>query len=220
MFPCYEKLGDSISPSFDRFRATRFERLLQALQKELQPSLPDSHQLIFSLERRSYQLVGSQSEYIKRMLNKIISEIDDYHQLLLLCEVNIQQQKLLEAMVKTYESYRTSQIQKYLGRVQTIWEPIVLIIVFVTRSDLYPVLNDLPDYADSRLPTKFAIFNLDPRSLSAQKSFFQLHDLSKIIDDVINNDDFSVFHVDSLNSPGIGLYCAHLKVSSVVDSTL
>ena len=77
---------------------------------------------------------------------------------------------------------------------------------FVIRSDLYPVLNDLPDYADSRLPTKLAIFNLDPRSISAQKSFFQLHDLSKIIDDVINNDDFSVFHVDSLNSSGIGLY--------------
>ena len=83
---------------------------------------------------------------------------------------------------------------------------------FVIRSDLYPVLNDLPDYADSRLPTKFAIFNLDPRSISAQKSFFQLHDLSKIIDDVINNDDFSVFHVDSLNSSGIGLYFSLLPV--------
>ena len=118
LFPCYEKLGDSISPSFDRFRATRFKRLLQALQKELQPSLPDSHQLIFSLERRSYRLVGSQSEYIKSMLSKIIPEIDDYHQLLLLCEVNIRQQRLLEEMLKTYESYRTSQIQRYLGRVQ------------------------------------------------------------------------------------------------------
>ena len=85
---------------------------------------------------------------------------------------------------------------------------------FVTLSDLYPVLNDLPDYADSRIPTKFAIFNLDPRSISAQKSFFQLHDLSKIIDDVINNDDFSVFHVDSLNSSGIGLYLS-LRIPTV-----
>ena len=120
MFPCYEKLGDSISPSFDRFRATRFQRSLQALKKELQPSLPDSRQLIFSLEKRSYQLVESHSQYIKSMLNKTIPETDGYQQLtqlMLLCEVNIEQQKLLEEMVKTYESYRTSQIQRYLGRI-------------------------------------------------------------------------------------------------------
>ena len=117
LFPCYEKLGDSISPSFDRFGATRFQRLLQALQKELQPSLPDSRQLFFSLEKRSYQLVESHSQQIKSMLNKIIPETDGYEQLMLLCEVNIEQQKLLEEMVKTYESYRTSQIQKYLGRI-------------------------------------------------------------------------------------------------------
>ena len=117
LFPCYEKLGDSISPSFDRFRATRFQRSLQALKKELQPSLPDSRQLIFSLEKRSYQLVESHSQYIKSMLNKINPETDGYQQLILLCEVNIQQQKLLEEMVKTYESYRTSQIQRYLGRI-------------------------------------------------------------------------------------------------------
>ena len=120
LFPCYEKLGDSISPSFDRFRATRFQRSLQALKKELQPSLPDSRQLIFSLEKRSYQLVESHSQYIKSMLNKTIPETDGYQQLtqlMLLCEVNIEQQKLLEEMVKTYESYRTSQIQRYLGRI-------------------------------------------------------------------------------------------------------
>ena len=117
LFPCYEKLGDSISPSFDRFGATRFQSLLQALEKELQPSLPDSRQLIFSLEKRSYQLVESHSQQIKSMLNKIIPETDGYEQLMLLCEVNIEQQRLLEEMVKTYESYRTSQIQKYLGRI-------------------------------------------------------------------------------------------------------
>ena len=120
LFPCYEKLGDSISPSFDRFRATRFQRSLQALKKELQPSLPDSRQLIFSLEKRSYQLVESHSQHIKSMLNKTIPETDGYQQLtqlMLLCEVNIEQQKLLEEMVKTYESYRTSQIQRYLGRI-------------------------------------------------------------------------------------------------------
>ena len=120
LFPCYQKLGDSISPSFDCFGATRFQRLLQALQKELQPSLPDSRQLIFSLEKRSYQLVESHSQYIKSMLNKPIPETDGYQQLtqlMLLCEVNIEQQKLLEEMVKTYESYRTSQIQRYLGRI-------------------------------------------------------------------------------------------------------
>ena len=106
-----------ISPSFDCFIATRFQRLLQALQKELQPSLPDSRQLIFSLEKRSYKLVDSHSQQIKSMLNEIIPETDGYEQLMLLCEVNIEQQKLLEEMVKTYESYRTSQIQKYLGRI-------------------------------------------------------------------------------------------------------
>ena len=117
LFPCYEKLGDSISPSFDRFRATRFQKILQALQQELQPyRQPIS--TVSSLEKKSYQVVGSQSQYIKGMLNKITPENNDYYQLLLMCTVNIEQQKLLEEMVHTYESYRISRIQKYIGRDQ------------------------------------------------------------------------------------------------------
>ena len=84
---------------------------------------------------------------------------------------------------------------------------------FSTHSDLYPVLNSLPDYEASRWPTKFAIFNLDPRAISAQKSFFELHNLSKIIDDIINNNDFSVFHVDSLNATGID---SHGQIFSII----
>ena len=125
LFPCYEKLGDSISPSFDRFRATRFQKILQALQQELQPyRQPIS--TVSSLEKKSYQVVGSQSQYIKGMLNKITPENNDFYQLLLMCTVNIEQQKLLEEMVNTYESYRTSQIQKYLGRAQKNFKSLVL----------------------------------------------------------------------------------------------
>ena len=58
LFPCYEKLGDSLSPSFDRFRATRFQRLLQALKKELQPPLPDSRQLIFHWKKDRINLLN------------------------------------------------------------------------------------------------------------------------------------------------------------------
>ena len=69
----------------------------------------------FSLKKRSYHLVGSQSQYIKSMLNKIKNENNDYDKLMSQCMVNIEQQKLLEEMLNTYESYRLSQIQKYIG---------------------------------------------------------------------------------------------------------
>ena len=66
---------------------------------------------------------------------------------------------------------------------------------------MYPTLNDIPDQSNRRVPTKFAIFEMDV-SIFNQKRFFEKHDFSKMIEDIVNNDDFSVFHIDSM-TPGV-----------------
>ena len=54
------------------------------------------------------------------MMKKIKTENEDFNHLKLICEANIEQQKLLEEMHSTFDSYRRSRIDHYLGKVSTL----------------------------------------------------------------------------------------------------
>ena len=141
----YEKFEASLSPSFDRFHVKRFQAALLrwvfilmpwnlvrfylksrlSLKEESQPKEKTFYNAervsreagLDAFERKSMQLIRDRSQFMLKMLKKIKTENEDYNQLMLLCEVNTEQQKLLKEMLFTYETYRKSRIEKYLDRV-------------------------------------------------------------------------------------------------------
>ena len=145
LLPRYEKFEASLSPAFDRFHVKRFQAALLrwvfilmpwnlvrfylksrlSLKEESQPKEKTFYNAervsreagLDAFERKSMQLIRDRSQFMLKMLKKIKTENEDYNQLMLLCEVNTEQQKLLKEMLFTYETYRKSRIEKYLDRV-------------------------------------------------------------------------------------------------------
>ena len=121
LLPCYEKFDSSLSPLFNRFLAQRFQNSLLSLKKESQPIQKTKSQIHILnrtlLDEKSFRTIGTVSRYTRDMLKKIKTENEDFNHLMSICTVNIEQQKLLEEMHSTFDSYRRSRIEHYLGKV-------------------------------------------------------------------------------------------------------
>ena len=121
LLPCYENFDSSLSSLFNRFLAKRFQNSLLSLKKESQPIQKTKSQIHILnrtlLDEKSFRTIGTVSRYTRDMLKKIKTENEDFNHLMSICTVNIEQQKLLEEMHSTFDSYRRSRIEHYLGKV-------------------------------------------------------------------------------------------------------
>jgi len=174
----YEHFDASLANSLNRFHIQRYRNAILNLEKEER----NVHGY-----KMNFQNLSAKSEFVRDLLNRSVrskqpTSDDSMSKMKQILKANIEQQNILSKIMEEYESKRFARIDKYF--------------------ELYPELTDAMNSVTRRKKSIHGnpLFDINFTSFRANetKTIFEKFNFENIVDDIISNDDFNVFNVQTI----------------------